>query len=647
MRKFLTNVVAPKIALGSQTSATAAIDGIKTPTGLTDKVFNFVGYMQNGTTGVSGNEYFPFDLYCNYTATDLAAGTCYWNGIRSHVQYGQGGVAATGTALCSILEMVVEGNAGAGQEHSPLLGCLRYDIGTGYTQTAGNPGRGWTFDLSCHGPVGVRPSLISGVTQFINNYYNGSPIDQESYAFAAVTRAGTGGRVDATHAAATTYPVDLGILVCGTATGGTGYGFTTGIRVGGAGSGWGATSSKFGTAVEVRDHDVYGLYVHTPASTTAYGIYCLDRVNVAPTRATGIGFNVAVTQSQPNASDTNDSGLSVNHTISAASATNELVTRSLWMTANNSLTGGGHVQNARAFNLAFTCAAGSVTDTLALAYLEAAGVSGAVTAGHGVYVDSSLPGTSRSGLTVADLTGGTNNTQLLLGTTTIPSGNFAIYSGSTKDSSFAGPVILAAAAAPTAAQGKAFFSSTQQAPGVGVGASATPVNAVLSGCVFTATAAAQSTTKNTTVTLLGTGVGTKTLPANFFVAGKTVRVSVKGVATLTATTPCTLTFLVKLGSTTVATSAAYTPATAVTNGYFEAYADITCRTTGGSGTVMCQGLALIALTAIAAANIGVTSTAATTVDTTASQVLDVQVTQSNATNAQTVTAHTATVEVIN
>lgn len=50
--------------------------------------------------------------------------------------------------------------------------------------------------------------------------------------------------------------------------------------------------------------------------------------------------------------------------------------------------------------------------------------------------------TSLAGMAISDFTIGTNKTQLLLGTTTIPSGDYAIYSASNKDSYFDGDIDL-------------------------------------------------------------------------------------------------------------------------------------------------------------------------------------------------------------
>jgi hypothetical protein len=76
--------------------------------------------------------------------------------------------------------------------------------------------------------------------------------------------------------------------------------------------------------------------------------------------------------------------------------------------------------------------------------------AGTISSLHTILVENAHKGsggtiTGQSGLTVAGLNTGTYNTHLLLGTTTIPSGNYAIYSGSSYESYFSGIVTVAGA----------------------------------------------------------------------------------------------------------------------------------------------------------------------------------------------------------
>ncbi|MDX9739298.1 MAG: hypothetical protein RBT33_02985 [Candidatus Dojkabacteria bacterium] len=94
----------------------------------------------------------------------------------------------------------------------------------------------------------------------------------------------------------------------------------------------------------------------------------------------------------------------------------------------------------------FNKTTGTITTAVAIharGYQEA--YAGTISGLHGVLIENAHKGsggtiTGQSGLTVAGLNTGTYNTHLLLGTTTIPSANYAIYSASTSWSSFAGGV---------------------------------------------------------------------------------------------------------------------------------------------------------------------------------------------------------------
>lgn len=86
----------------------------------------------------------------------------------------------------------------------------------------------------------------------------------------------------------------------------------------------------------------------------------------------------------------------------------------------------------------------------------------------------------------------------------------------------------------------------------------------------------QNTTTQTT--LLDTGVGTKTLPANWFLAGKTLRIYASGTYNTDAITPGTFTFQIKKGATNLA-GWTFTPLGAVSFNVWEIVIDITGRST--------------------------------------------------------------------
>jgi filamentous hemagglutinin len=104
---------------------------------------------------------------------------------------------------------------------------------------------------------------------------------------------------------------------------------------------------------------------------------------------------ITTTQTAPNTGDTQDGGLQVSYNLSTSSATNELVTRALFLKNTNNLTGGGHSQNARVFDLDTVENANTVTDSSADVYLEDSS-TGTTTTGYGVEVVS-IPGLTKYG----------------------------------------------------------------------------------------------------------------------------------------------------------------------------------------------------------------------------------------------------------
>lgn len=216
------------------------------------------------------------NLVTNFIATDLTTPTNVNQGIRSICWFGGEGtsVAAKGTVHAGTFATRVTGSGHSENEHAALFANVAYEIGTGFTQTAGPAGRAWLTDFNVHGPIAVQPDLLTGVTQFINQYFNGAPLDQPAAAFAAVTFPGKGGGGTATHTAATTFPVDVGYAVygkSGTVASPTGVGFKTAFQAGGTGSGWNA-SSLLERAFYGRDVTVEGLRLDTPGAGSPKGI---------------------------------------------------------------------------------------------------------------------------------------------------------------------------------------------------------------------------------------------------------------------------------------------------------------------------------------------------------------------------------------
>lgn len=160
------------------------------------------------------------------------------------------------------------------------------------------------------------------------------------------------------------------------------------------------------------------------------------------------------------------------------------------------------------------------------------------------------------------------------------------------------------------------------------------------GPFFTATADATIANTVSETSLIGTGIGTKTLPANFLVIGKTIRVKTRGYLSDTLTP--TLNFKFKLGSTQIVATSAITLGVGISNVGYEAEFELTCRTTGASGTVYGQGRVIVNGVAVNA-----TATATATIDTTATQVVDISGTWGTASASNTITTSNAVLEALN
>jgi len=139
---------------------------------------------------------------------------------------------------------------------------------------------------------------------------------------------------------------------------------------------------------------------------TLNGKYTLDKnglITQTTSTTAGVGLIVgAVTQTSPNAGDTSDGAIQLQYTLSANSATNELIARVFKLISTNSLTGGGALSNARIFNLQHNNSASTTTTQLDGIYIEST-AGGTVTTGAAIRIANWL-GTTKWG--IADDSGG-------------------------------------------------------------------------------------------------------------------------------------------------------------------------------------------------------------------------------------------------
>jgi hypothetical protein len=182
-----------------------------------------------------------------------------------------GGAAASGSQLGMSSSIYVANHSQAGSEQAPLYNVLRYDQGVGFAGS-GTPGRGWLTDWTVHGAIATQQQLLSGVNLVMANYYNGQPSSQPSAGICLQAAAGIGGSLDSVHAAATRYPVGVGLAIVGTSDGGTLRGWETGIQIGGAGGGWNVTSSLVGKGITITNYDTFGIQIVAQTGAAARAI---------------------------------------------------------------------------------------------------------------------------------------------------------------------------------------------------------------------------------------------------------------------------------------------------------------------------------------------------------------------------------------
>lgn len=172
----------------------------------------------------------------------------------------------------------------------------------------------------------------------------------------------------------------------------------------------------------------------------------------------------------------------------------------------------------------------------------------------------------------------------------------------------------------------------------------------VSGRLFASTASVTVANSASTTTLLGAGVGSLTLPANFFTVGKTLRIRAKGIWGDDAAAPGLVQSFIVVGSTIVTSSQGDLTTggiTNVTNGTWILDVDVTCRSTGASGTVVAVGQFMLANTVAGLGQqivLHFNGSTPVTLDTTAAQVVDVRWNWATVDAQNTITQVSAVVE---
>ena len=144
------------------------------------------------------------------------------------------------------------------------------------------------------------------------------------------------------------------------------------------------------------------------------------------------------------------------------------------------------------------------------------------------------------------------------------------------------------------------------------------------GCIYSSysTVTVSNTTTETTL-LGGSAIGTLTVPANFWTVGKTIKITAFGLHTTPGGSP-TIQCRLKLGSVTIGDTGALVDKND-TNTEHDFMALITCRTTGATGTVYCEGRFLHHESSTGCDMFPFENTATSTIDTTAAMTIDLTV----------------------
>ena len=133
--------------------------------------------------------------------------------------------------------------------------------------------------------------------------------------------------------------------------------------------------------------------------------------------------------------------------------------------------------------------------------------------------------------------------------------------------------------------GRLWYDETREA----IQTYASDIEQTLVGTTFTQTANRTISSSNTETTLFAGGIGTVTLPANFFTVGKSIKITLAGYNS--SVSAVTGTWRVRLGGTggTIIMASDTVTLSTVTQRGWSMEAILTCRSVGGSGTVVGGG----------------------------------------------------------
>lgn len=201
---------------------------------------------------------------------DLGATEVGSNGSLFGLTYGHRGQPAGGFANATTIVAEVRASEDPANE---VGGCIA-SLQMGRGQDPPPTGSLWGASYTLRGPVGRQPGGLMAYTAVVQNHFDGSGSRSANYGYAAITRPGIGDGADFhVHDPirnSTTYPVDLGFVVCGDSGAhpeGGDVGYRVAFQAGGGASPWSPSEhwrSRIGTGLLVRDWLDVGVHVHPP-----------------------------------------------------------------------------------------------------------------------------------------------------------------------------------------------------------------------------------------------------------------------------------------------------------------------------------------------------------------------------------------------
>lgn len=392
------------------------------------------------------------------------------SGVISKAQPSISNISGLGTGVATALGIAVNTNGGplTGSTAAVAAGAIVVGAGSGTAPTGVN------ITGLVLGNGSSNPSAYAGVTctnQFLTALSASGAGTCTTDTLASAQHANQGTTTTVLHGNASGNPSWAAVSLTADITGTLGVGNggtnltsgTSGGILGFTASGTLASSAALGANCIVYGGGAGATPAtsssNCPTVSSAGALAAFKPASITATVSSGNGgIVIDATQSQPNSSDTSDTGVWVKHTLSASSATNELVTRSFKLDVTNSLTGGGHLQNLRAMELILTTSASATTDSAAGIYYSSIN-NGTVTNEYAIFIAAMAGSTNwafYNNTTAGMFTGGA----LAVGTTSIGAAGSIVAAASIKSTGPTAGIGYATGAGGTVSQGSGSGKAT-------------------------------------------------------------------------------------------------------------------------------------------------------------------------------------------